>query len=332
MPEAPDRASPAPVELLRALAHLAEPPGPAHAPLARALGLPEPPDAAAHTDLFGFQLYPYASVHLGPEGMMGGEALQRVEGFWRAVGREVPEEADHLASLVGLYAALSEEEGEVRRDAEERGPAASGGGAGEGQPGEARAALVRRSRVALLDEHLGPWVFAFLDRVGELARGFYAEWAGMLADVLEDEVRREGRPEDPANLRSAHLRAAPPLPDPRSEGAGPFLAGLLAPVRSGVILTRADLARVAARLDLGLRAGERRYALEHLLAQDASAVLEALTEEADRQAAAHQARVELLGGSAIFHSERARTTAGLLRTLGSEPSTHPLGTRAEQDS
>src|SRR5690606_33712078 len=121
-----------PAELLRALAHLAEPPGPAHGPLARALGLGDPPDAAAHADVFLFQLHPHASVHLGPEGMLGGEARARVAGFWGGVGREPPAEPDHLASLVALYAALAEEE--------------AGASA-------AAAPLVGRARRALLAEH-----------------------------------------------------------------------------------------------------------------------------------------------------------------------------------
>lgn len=287
--------SPASGELLRALAHLAEPPGPAHPTLAEALGLPAPPDAATHTDLFGFQLYPYASVYLGPEGMIGGEAEGRIAGFWRAVGREAPPEPDHLASLVGLYVALGDEEAE--RAAE---------------PGaDARIALVARSRRALLEEHLAPWVFPFLERVEELGGTFHRRWAGMLRAFLLDEVGRGGA----VATRSVHLEVAPALPDPREEGAGPFMAALLAPVRSGVILTRADLARIARALQLGLRAGERRYALEHLLGQAAPDVLAALADEVERQADMHAARSDPVGAPATFLEARARATATLLRTL-----------------
>ena len=73
----------APVEVLRGLAVLAEPPSPEHRRLAEALGLSEAPTPAHYADVFLFQLYPYASVHLGPEGMMGGEAGARVAGFWQ---------------------------------------------------------------------------------------------------------------------------------------------------------------------------------------------------------------------------------------------------------
>jgi len=47
---------PAAAEIFRALGALCEPPEPAHARLAAALGLPPPPDAAAFTEVFVFQL------------------------------------------------------------------------------------------------------------------------------------------------------------------------------------------------------------------------------------------------------------------------------------
>lgn len=293
-----------PTELIRALAHLAEPPGPAHPELARALDLPGEPDPVAYADVLLFQLHPYASVQLGPEGMLGGEARGRIAGFWQAVGRTPPTEPDHLASLTGLYASLAEEE------AERSGP-------------EAR--LVRRSRRALLEEHLAPWVFPFLARVGELTGGPYGAWAGLLYATLAAELDREG----PCRVRSVHLVGAPVLPDPRQKGAAAFLEGLLAPVRSGMILTRADLALLASGLDLGLRAGERRYALENLLGQDPPAVLRRLAAEAARQARGHDARVDRIGDPAVFLAERAYACARLLEELAeAEPEPTAAGWRS----
>ena len=95
-----------PVELLRSLAVFAEPPDDEHARLADALGLEHVPGASDYSDVFLFQVYPYASVHVGPEGMMGGEARERVAGFWTALGYTPPAEPDHLAALLGLLATL----------------------------------------------------------------------------------------------------------------------------------------------------------------------------------------------------------------------------------
>ncbi len=292
-----------PVELLRGLAVMAEPPGAGQAAIAEALDLPGAPTAAEYSDVFLFQLYPYASVHLGVEGMLGGESRERVAGFWRALGLTPPAEPDHLAALVGLYASLSERVVCTDDDAERL--------------------LVDRARGALLTEHLTPWVFAYLDRVEELSGVIYARWASLLSEVLYSEIgaraRRLGVEAAPGDA-SAHLRDMPSVPDPRLEPSGEFMDALLAPARSGVVLTRADLARIAGALDLGLRAGERRYALEHLLAQDAEGVLRALATESGRQAERHRSRRDRIPNVAAFFEARAGATAGLLRALASEVS------------
>jgi TorA maturation chaperone TorD len=286
----------APVELLRGLAVLAEPPEEGHRAIAEAIGLPATPTPAEYSDLFLFQLYPYASVHLGPEGMLGGEALGRIAGYWVALGYEAPAEPDHLAALLGLHASLAERAAEL---------------------GGAERALIDEARGALMNEHVSPWVFPFLDRARELAPPTYRAWAELLHDVLRREIEERRAAQELA--LSAHLRLAPPLVDPREEGADAFLQALLAPVRSGIIVTRADLARISADADLALRAGERRYALEHLLAQSAAEVLHALAAEAVRQGAAHAARRPWLGPPAGFLAGRCDATAKLLRALAEEP-------------
>lgn len=275
---------------------MAEPPDASYPAVAAALGLPDVPTSADYSDVFLFQLYPYASVHLGGEGMMGGEARDRIAGFWRALGLTPPAEPDHVAALLGLYASLAERE------------------AGAEDPAER--VLLRQSRAALLDEHLTPWVFAWLERVEELTAGAYAKWASLLSATLSAEVQALGGAER-APL-SAHLRDAPPLPDPREDGGSGFLGGLLAPVRTGAILTRADLAVIAKRLGLGLRAGERKYALESLLAQDAQGVLGAVAEELARQGAGHRRRASTLGASATFLAGRAEEASRLVAALSEE--------------
>ena len=295
-----------PVDLLRSLAVIAEAPEEQYSDLCVALGLSEVPTPAEYSDLFLFQLYPYASVHLGPEGMMGGEARDRVGGFWHALGFTPPAEPDHLAALLGLYATLADRETSL-----------------EG----AERSLTFEARRALLEEHLAPWVFAFLGRISDLTAGAYAEWAELLDEVLREELRSVREDAGDSGL-ALHLREAPELPDPRLAGSEAFLAGLLAPVRSGMLLTRADLARVAAGLDVGLRAGERRYALEHMVAQDASGTLAALGDEALRQGTGHQERAEWLGSAASFAAKRCAAAASLLAELAAtdaEAGASPLG-------
>ena len=288
------------MELIRALAVLAEPPTPAHAGVAAAVGLPPPPEPSGHADVFLFQLHPYGSVHLGLEGMLGGEARARIAGFWRAVGRTPPAEPDHLAALLGLYAALLEEASELER--------------GAGDPEKASTTLVSRAAAALLHEHLLPWLLPFLDRVRELGAPHHRAWAELLGQVLVSQAAVAGRPDAPAR----HLLEAPPLPDPRMEGGDGFISGLLAPARSGIVLTRHDLAVVARSLELGLRAGERRYALEHLLGLEPGGVLEALSDLAAARVRAHARWPDTVAGVRAFWVGRARTTARLLGELAAD--------------
>jgi TorA maturation chaperone TorD len=270
-------------DLIRSLAVCAEPPTAALEPVAALLGLPRMPTAAEHTDTFTFQLHPYASVHLGPEGQLGGVARDRVAGFFRALEVVPPTEPDHLVVLLGAYAQL------VDLDV-----------AGEGT-------RARHARIALLHEHLWPWLPRLSWRITELGAAPYRSWARLLGDLMGDEVAAL-RP--PATL-SAHLREAPGLGDPREGDVGEFLAGLLAPVRSGLILARSDLARAARELDLGLRIGERAYMLRALLGQDPSPTLRFLASEAERQ----RDHVPGDDATARFWTGRLESTARLLESL-----------------
>jgi len=295
-----------PIELLRALAVLGEPPTAAHARLADAVGLHGAPTPPEYTEAFVLGLSPYASVHLGPEGMIGGEARDRIAGFWRAVGQTPPAEPDHLGALLGLYAWLAERGEGVGND----------GAPDPSVPPEATSAdaahavLVARARDALLHEHIAPWLPMFLERVESLG-GFYAGWAALLARTVEGELVAAP---PPARL-PLHLRDAPPLADPREEGASAFLAALLAPVRSGMIVTRFDLVRIARGLDLGARIGERRWVLEHLLGLEPECVLAALSKHARAAAAAHARRRAVAGDMALWWQARAAATAALLDEL-----------------
>ena len=287
------------MELFRALGVLCEPPTPRTATLAAALEIEErAPTEADHTELFLFQLYPYASVYLGPEGQLGGPARDRVAGFWHALGLVPPAEPDHLTVLLGLYASLAEEESE---------------------PDEARRLLRRRARAALLWEHLLSWLPPYLGRVAELGGRFYGGWARLLGSALQEEAGRLGPPDRPP----AHLRDVPDLPDPCEVGGDAFLAGLLAPLRSGLILARADLARCASELGVGLRVAERSYVLKALLAQDPAGTLTWLAGEARRQLAMHRHPPAIVGTSSAFWADRAEAAAALLEQL--QPAAKEVG-------
>lgn len=280
------------MELFRALAVLAEPPGRAGAArVAEALGLGEVPSEAEYAGVFVFRLYPYASVYLGAEGMLGGEARDRVAGFLAALGQAVPAEPDHLALMLGAYASLAEAEGE----------------AGVGR----RRETVRGARRAFLWEHLLSWLPVYLDKLERIAPPFYGAWGRTLRAALDAEAEELGR-QDTLPL---HLREAAALADPRESSAEEFLKTLLAPARSGLILLRDDIARAARDLGAGVRAGERLFALRSLMGQDAAGALSRLAAEADEWVGLHRRRRDAHGHVADWWAERAASTAVLLREL-----------------
>jgi len=280
------------MELFRALAVFAEPPERAGVGrVAEALGLGAVPESSAYTDTFVFQLYPYASVYLGDEGMMGGEARDRVAGFLKALGQEPPHEPDHLATMLGAYAALC----------------ASEDGAGDARVRE----HFRGARRAFLWEHLLSWLPVYLDKLTRVAPSFYRAWAGLLREALDAEVQSLGV-QDALPL---HLREAREVADPRASSSEEFLKTLLAPARSGLVLVRDDLARAARVLGTGVRAGERAFALRSLMGQDASATLSWLAAEADAWESLHLRRREAHGRVAEWWAARAASTAVLLRGL-----------------
>jgi TorA maturation chaperone TorD len=281
------------MELFRALAVLAEPPDrPGAARVAEALGLGGPPPTAAdYTDVFVFRLYPYASVYVGTEGMMGGEARDRVAGFLAALGQAPPPEPDHLALMLGTYAWLSEAEAAAE--------------------GARRRDSLRVARRAFLWEHLLSWLPVYLDKLEQVAPPFYRGWGQTLRAALDAEAESFGAPD----TLPLHLREAAGLADPRESSADEFLKTLLAPARTGVILLRDDIARAARDLGTGVRAGERLFALRSLMGQDAAGTLSRLASEADAWVTLHHRRRAAHGPVADWWAARASETAKLLREL-----------------
>jgi Nitrate reductase delta subunit len=267
-------------ELIRALGAVAGDPADARKVLP-ALGI-EPCDGAAHTEVFVLNCTPYASVYLGGEGGLGGEAADRVAGFWRVLGLEPPaRDADHLTCLFSLYASLGE-------------------------------ADVDHPRQALFWEHLWPWLPGYLGAVGDVGVPALCAWADLTTQALIEE--RAGRP--PAALPLALREAPPPLTG--DEDLSGLLDALVTPVRSGMILTRRALARGAGQAGAGHRIGERRFTLRAMLEQEPERTLRWLADEAERWSARHSASA--LGDPAHhWWATRASTTANVLTGCGPRP-------------
>jgi hypothetical protein len=272
-------------ELLRALGAVADNPRDARF-AAEALGVPVP-DAAEHTDVFVLNCPPYASIHLGPEGGVGGEGADRVAGFWRAIGLEPPPEPDHLTALFALYARLAEAVSEAERDRS--------------------AAALERARAALFREHIWSWVPGYLDAVADLGTSL-----GAWAEVTRAALEREASLLPGGELLPAALRDAPP-PVEDDEGPGPLVDGVLTPIRSGLVITRRSLAVIASQAGTGYRIGERRFALRAMLEQDPAATLSALAAEARRWATRRSQRPGPDAAGRWWAQRSAHTAAALSR-------------------
>lgn len=278
-------------DLLRLLAALVEPPGPEHRPWAEALELGAPASLEAwriaHTETFVTQCVPYASIYLGEQGAIGGEAADRVAGFRRLLGARIDGSPDALGALLGDYATLAERAGR-----------------------DAQAAHARR---ALLWEHLLCWLPPYLDCMARSAPAPYRQWAELAQTIFHSEARLSGIP----SQLPLHLRAAPPGIDIDAATCGidEMAAALLVPIRSGLILSQRDLAGIAERLGVAVGFGSRRYILRDLLGAQPQACLHRLADEAQRQATDHANRGTIFGSIAEFWSQRAaRTAAALIDT------------------
>jgi len=272
-------------ELLRALARVVDPSAGTDATCA-ILGLPGRPDRASHTALFVLETHPHASVHLGPEGMIGGDAADRVSGFWRTLGMEPPSSADELCTLLELSARLSEAE------------LAAGG---------RRRAAIASARSALLWEHIVCWAPVHLASVSRVGQPFYRAWADLLIEALAAEV--DALP--PRRELPTSLSASPAPLDLASRQS--LLASILAPARAGMVLTRADLIRASQELGVGVRIGDRRFMLESLLDQEPAATLAWLGCLAEEWVFIHRsAHPSSLMPIGVWWSERAAYNAALL--------------------
>lgn len=272
-------------ELIRALAAVVDTRPQESQAVVRALDLPAL-DAAQHTAAFVLWCPPYAALHLGPEGKLGGSGSDRVAGFWRALDLTPPAEPDHLAHLLGLYAHLGEAEQASQRS---------------------RAVALGRARSALLTEHLWSWAPGYLGAVEDVAGPSLVRWARLTREVLRHEVAVT----PPAPALPLALREAPgPLTAPLA--GDELLDAILTPIRSGIVLTHPALAGIASQGGMGYRAGERRFCLRAMLEQDPAGTLRGLAAEARRWERRHQAEAGTEERVAGWWSSRAGAAATVL--------------------
>ena len=280
------------IELIRALGMFCEAPSEEHVRIAKILGFSQTPSRDLYEGIFCRELPPYASEYIDCGANSDGEGLERISGFWRALQRDVPNEPDHLSGLLGLVAYLEELQGYEKEPA--------------------RALLIRRSRSALLWEHLLPWLPMYLDKVESIGDDtVYGDWARLLTEALVNEYRSLG----PLESLPIHLTTSSGLPDPRDRGAKLFVSSLFCPNKSGFVLLFDDLSELATELGINPSNKDPRMTLEDLLRLAPKETLGALAKLASETHSRLVSKWGSLGEITAYWEARNEESAILLEQL-----------------
>ena len=233
------------------------------ATIARALGSYDGDDSVAvdHQHVLGFSVHPYEGAFLDEEGLVGGSRADALAESYRRIGfRPDPtgDDAEHVATELRALAFLCGAEADA---------------AGDGLPDVA--ARMRDLQRDFLDAHLGRWLPPLAAAVRRSARPFPTALVDQLEPLVDLHRARLG---DRTNADASSSLSAPPAPELRLGDDGTGLAEiarfLVTPWRSGIYLSRDDIAGVARAGGVPRGFGERAVMLENALR--AAAHLDAL--------------------------------------------------------
>lgn len=212
-----------------------------------------PPDfeqlAAAHHSMFGMNVFPFASMFLDEQQLLGGVVSNQFLAFYDEVGF-VPgpdEEADHIAQQLSVLAFLSGAEADALEDGQ-----------------QAIAARIQSLILRFMTHYLLRWVPLFVQSVRQQGDDRYTALAEVTLHTIcgHHERLAPNTPIDPADFS---LPAPPAILDDEKTGLRQIAAYLLNPVYSGVYLSRDDIARLARPHDLPRGFGSRLDMLTDLL-------------------------------------------------------------------
>lgn len=221
-------------------------------PLAAVLPDPFDPEeaAAAHHDLFAFNLFPYAGIFLTDSGLLGGDVTNQVAQAYRQAGFSIGASTaspDHLGHAFAFLAFLAEREAE----------------AWPLQP--AGALLWQQKQHHFLARHLLLWLIPCAIAVQQQANRFYSElaqWSLILAltHFAEGAAASVSGGQQPPDLPDN-----PPLLDDERAGLKEIARYLITPLQSGIYLGRHDIGQLARRLELPRGFGNREQMLLNLM-------------------------------------------------------------------
>lgn len=255
--------------------------------------------AADHHQLFVLNVYPYEAIFRDGGGLLGGPVAETVAARYRQAGY-APDTAasspDHAGYELGFLAFLCGAEADALRD---------------GLP--AVVERVRGLQRNFLGQHLLAWLAPLVVTIRQQGHLFYTA-LGDLTLALADEhsTALGGMPE------AWTLPAAPPLLEQEKTGLKQIAGYLLAPVNSGLYLSRDDISALGRAVALPRGFGGRQQMLANLLRAAAQyEMVGTLVGELQRIAGRWQAAYQTLASTALAPyaaawEERAGETRRLL--------------------
>ncbi|HEX6304953.1 MAG TPA: molecular chaperone TorD family protein [Anaerolineales bacterium] len=261
---------------------------------------------ADHYELFGFNVFPYASVFLDESATLGGRVTQNILSVYHKSGFDVPlesESADHIALQLQFLAFLSAAEGEALED------------------GLVQVALsINQLQRQFMDEHLLTWLPAFVLAIRQQQDVFHSNLADLTLEMVLHHRADLGN-DLLAPETSFSLPPAPDLLADQKTGLKEIAAYLVIPAYSGLYLSRRDITRLARSQLLPRGFGSRQQMLTNLLRSSADYDhVPALLEDIRALVAVWMQSYQSLAGSgagrfAIVWQDRLESTDRLLSFL-----------------
>ena len=207
--------------------------------------------AVAHQHLFGFNLFPYASIFLASDGLLGGDVTAQVVGQYQRSGFAVDSRAasaDHIGHELQFLAFLSAAESDAWRD---------------GLPQQVL--RVQQHLRDFLQNHLLYWLPPLVTAVSAIAPAtFYAALSDLVLQLVLEQYEQLCANQLP-------LAQADPLPQPpdllaqEKTGLRRIARYLTVPPYSGIYLSRDQISQIARQHNLPRGFGSREEMLENVL-------------------------------------------------------------------
>lgn len=177
--------------------------------------------AAEHETMFGFNVFPFASLFLEFDGMLGGETTHRIRAFRSQLGIDVGSDStapDHVAAELRILAVLAKSD-----------------------------SLASQSTAEFIDRHVFSWLPAFVAAVREETHVFYSELVDLMLEQIVDHRR--------SIMASSQIGDLEPIPKEHllsdsKTGIHDIADFLTSPARCGLFLSRSTIAGIAQGLKL----------------------------------------------------------------------------------